>query len=158
MLNDLKVTDDSHKQEEPSIECFRCGICCSRYQVRLTQAEAKCIANELGILWEKFIENYTDHHWPGTESFLLRRNQETCIFLRQDKVREITSCFIHPFRPASCREWKPSQYRAECQEGLHKYWRLKVSPKGKLKGNQVSIQRFQAFLESLKNNYHSRKR
>jgi Fe-S-cluster containining protein len=146
----LKVTDNSNEQEESSIECFRCGICCSRYQVRLNQIEAKRIASELGIPWKEFITNYTDRRWPGAESFLLRHNHGACIFLSPDKVAEITTCLIYPFRPSSCQKWRPSQYRTECQEGLHKYWGLNISPDGKLKGNITSIRRFQTFLKSLK--------
>jgi Fe-S-cluster containining protein len=150
MLDILKDTDGIREQKEPLIECFRCGICCSRYQVRLSLVEARRIANELVISWEKFLEKYTDHHWPGTRSFLLTQSHGTCIFLKQGKAGKSTSCLIHQFRPSSCREWKPSQYRPECKEGLDKYWGLKVSPEGKLQGNKVNIKRFQAFFKSPK--------
>ena len=158
MSDILKDTDGSCGQQESLIECFRCGICCSRYQVRLSLAEVQHIADELAISREEFVEKYTDYRWPSTKSFLVRQNRGACIFLRHDTDGNITSCLIHTFRPASCRKWKPSQYQTECQEGLYKYWGLKVSPDGKIKGNKSSIQRFQAFLKSLKHRPYSRER
>jgi len=146
----LKVTDNSNEQEKSSIECFRCGICCSKYQVRMSLVEAKRIAAELGIPWKEFIANYTDQRWPGAESFLLRHEHGACIFLKHDKIEKMTGCLIYPFRPSSCQEWRPSPHRAECQEGLHKYWGIKISLDGKLKGNRTTIRRFQTFLKSLK--------
>ncbi len=151
MLDVSKDVDNADEKKEPSIPCFRCGICCSRYQVGMSPAEAQRIADELGISWEKFIEGYTDRRWPGTKSFLLCQSRGTCVFLKSDEGSNNTSCLIHPFRPSSCREWTASQYRPECQEGLYKYWGIKVNPGGKLQGTKVRMQRFQSFLRSLDN-------
>lgn len=131
--------------EEPT--CFRCGVCCTKYQVNLSMVEARHIADELGIEWNKFLEEHTDHSWPGTYSLLLRQVNGACIFFKQvDECRKAT-CLIHTFRPASCRDWTPGMQRRECQEGLTKYWGLTVYPSGKLKGQEERIKRFQSFLQ-----------
>lgn len=149
MSDVLKDTDGNGKQEESSIPCFRCGVCCSRYQVRMSLIEAHRIADELGVSWDEFVERYTDRYWPGTESFLLRHSNGACIFLKPDEDSNIASCLIHPFRPSSCREWNSSQYHPECQEGLNKYWGLKISPEGNLQDTNDRIKRFQSFWKSL---------
>ena len=149
MLNMLKDNDGASEQEETLIPCFRCGICCTRYQARLSLTEARRINEELEISWEEFVEGYTDLNWPGTESFLIRHSTGACIFLKHEEGSSVAICLIHPFRPSSCRDWNPSQYRPECQEGLNNYWGLKISPAGKFQGAQHKIQRFQSFLESL---------
>jgi hypothetical protein len=61
----------------------------------------------------------------------------------------MTHCLIQPFKPSSCREWKPSLYRRECREGLVKYWQLTVSRSGQLGGAQEKLRDFHSFIESL---------
>ena len=129
--------------------CFRCGICCRRYQVRLSLTEARRIAHELGMSWDDFASQYLDKRWPGTKSLLLRQSHGACPFLEQEEDSAIASCRIHAFRPSSCREWAPGVHRPECQQGLAQYWGLRVDAQGKLKGTALKQQRFQAFLESL---------
>jgi Fe-S-cluster containining protein len=148
----LAVMDDADvagSQEEPLLSCFRCGICCTKYQVRIDMVEARSIADELGIPWGKFQEEYLDQRWPGAESFLLRRHDGACVFFEQDKDSHVATCVIHHFRPSSCRDWTASQHRRECQEGLDKYWGLKVSAEGRLQGTRSKIQKFQFFSKSL---------
>ncbi len=131
------------------IPCFRCGICCRRYQVRLSLVEARRIAHELGMIWDDFASQYLDKRWPGTESMLLRQSHGGCLFLEQEEGSAIASCHIHAFRPSSCREWTPGVSRPECQQGLEKCWGLQVDDQGKLKGSRANRQRFQVFLKSL---------
>lgn len=145
----MKDTDGDGEQEEPLIPCFRCGICCIKFQARMNLVESKHIADKLGISWDEFTDRYLDPRWPGAESFLLNQSNGACVFLEHDEGSNISSCLIHPFRPTSCREWMPSQYHPECQEGLDKCWGLKVSSEGKLQGTEDRIQRFQSFWESL---------
>ena len=45
-------------QVEPLIACFRCGICCTEYQVNLSLAEGQRIAGRLGLVWEEFLNRY----------------------------------------------------------------------------------------------------
>lgn len=150
MLAVIDDADVSSSQEEPLLPCFRCGICCTRYQVRLSLVEARCISDEMEIGWDEFREAYLDPRWPGAESFLLRQANGACVFFEQSKDGHVATCLIHPFRPSSCRDWTASQYRRECQEGLDKYWGLKVSDEGKLQGTRGKILEFQSFLESLR--------
>lgn len=137
------------KQRGPFLPCFRCGVCCTKYQVRLSLVEARRIADGLGVGWEEFLGRYVDRRWPGAESFLLRRRDGACVFLEGEEDSNKTSCLIHPFKPSACREWTSSLYRRECREGLAKRWELTVSPWGTFQGTEERIQRFQSFLESL---------
>jgi hypothetical protein len=57
-------------KEEVSTTCFLCGVCCTKYQIRLTFIEARRIANELGLTWEEWLDMYTSQGWPRSDSFL----------------------------------------------------------------------------------------
>ena len=132
-----------------SLPCFCCGICCVRFQVRLSLAEAQSIADELGITRGEFISKYADPRWPGTDSFLLRQDDGACVFLAPETGSKQRHCRIHSFRSLACRDWTPSLYRRECQEGLARYWGLAVSPRGKLRGPGGKIRSWQQFLKAL---------
>jgi hypothetical protein len=132
-----------------SVPCFRCGVCCAKYDVRVTLTEAQDIADELCCPWEEWLERYTNHSWPGSESFLLRHSGGACVFLEHVGGSNITRCIIQPFKPLACREWNSSLYHRDCQEGLIKYWRLTISPLGQLHGSDYDLERFHSFLESL---------
>lgn len=106
--------------EELSNPCSRCGVCCTKYQVRLGLAEAQHIAYKLGIGWDEWLNLYTDRRWPGTASFLLRHCNGACVFLEQTKVHNVTLCLIQSFKPSACRDWMPSLYQHDCREGLIK--------------------------------------
>jgi len=103
---------------EATIACFRCGVCCTRYQPSVTLAEAETIATALGISLDTFLDRYTDDSWPGSEYCLLDTYNDACVFLKHDKENKVASCRIHPVRPQACREWAASLSRKECQEGL----------------------------------------
>ena len=129
------LSDDSGslcEQMEQSIPCLRCGECCREYQVRLDLMEARRIADGLGIMWDKFLERYTDQAWPGTSSFLIRRENGACAFLEHLDEDKPACCRIHDFKPTSCREWSPGLYRSECRTGLSKHWGLAVSSSGQI--------------------------
>ena len=49
-----------NEPKELSIPCFRCGVCCTRYQVRLSLVEARQIADELGFDWDEWLDRYVD--------------------------------------------------------------------------------------------------
>jgi Fe-S-cluster containining protein len=136
-------------KEVVSTPCFRCGVCCTKYQVYLTLIEARRIADELGLTWEEWVDRYTSQSWAGSDSFLLRRCNGACVFLERVKDNNITRCLIQPFKPSACREWNPSLYQRDCQEGLAKYWGLTVSPLGQPEGTDQDRRRFLSFLESL---------
>ena len=136
-------------EEVVSTLCFRCGVCCTKYQVHLTLIEARRIADESGLTWEEWLDRYTSQSWPGSDSFLLCRCNGACVFLERAEGSNITRCLIQPFKPSACGEWNPSLYRRDCQEGLAKYWGLTVSPSGQLEGPDHNLRRFHSLLESL---------
>ena len=114
----IQVNEHSGGAKELSIPCFRCGVCCTRYQVCLGLVEARQIADELGLDWDEWLDLYVDRRWPGTDSFLLNHRNGACIFLEQTEARNLTRCLIQSFKPSACREWMPSLYRRDCQDGL----------------------------------------
>lgn len=101
----------------PAIECFRCGICCTRYQSPLTPEEVETIAKELGLSPSDFLSKYVQITVAG---YLLRQTEKGCIFLNWEEEEVTANCSIYPFRPKACRHWLPSLSRRECQEGLKK--------------------------------------
>ena len=101
----------------PPIECFRCGICCTRYQPQLSSEEAATIAKGLGMSTEDFLARYAQFTNVG---YLLRNSEKGCVFLSWEEDGARASCSIYPFRPEACRHWIASLSRHECQEGLTK--------------------------------------
>lgn len=147
----LSMFEDGESNGElgaPFFPCFRCGECCKKYRARLSLAEAREIANRLGIAWAEFSETYLENCWPEAQSFTIARRNGCCIFLRSDDCFK-SSCAIHGFKPLSCREWNPSLFRKECQEGLRRHWGLRVSPSGRLEGADDNLRDFRLFLQSL---------
>ena len=114
------ANERGYKPKESSLPCFRCGVCCTRYQVLLSLVEAQQIANELGLAWDEWLDLYVDRRWPGNDSFLLRHCNGACVFLGRIEAHNVTCCLIQSFKPSACREWAPSLYRRDCQEGLIK--------------------------------------
>jgi len=134
--------------EKGKLTCFRCGVCCRRYQVRLSSPEAQHLAENLQVSLNEFIHQYTDSHWPDTETFLLRHHQGSCIFLENTTGGLETRCLIHPFRPQDCREWMPALTQPECQQGLTP-WKLTVNAVGELTGSEEDLVRFHSFIKGL---------
>ncbi len=99
----------------PPIECFCCGICCTRYQPPLIPEEVETIAGGLGLSAEDFLSRYAQLTNVG---YLLRQSERKCIFLSWEEGGAKASCSIYSFRPEACRNWVPSLSRPECQAGL----------------------------------------
>ena len=112
-------TLDGHKHQvretRPPIECFRCGICCTRYQPPVTPEEAETIAKGLGLSTEDFLSEYAQLTNVG---YLLRHSEKGCVFLSWEEDGTRANCRIHPFRPEACRNWIASLSRVECRKGL----------------------------------------
>ena len=134
---------------EITIPCFRCGVCCTRYQPPVSLTEARAIAGVLSISLADFLDRYIDDSWPGSEYYLIDAYDNACVFLKRSAGSKVASCRIHPVRPQACREWVPGLSRKECQQGLTRYWGLTVSPSGELIGTESSIRAFRRFLKSL---------
>ena len=145
-----EIFEENGRVSSP-IACFRCGICCTEYQVNLSLEEGQRIAGELGITWEAFLDSYVDKSWPGIRNFLLCKRNGACVFLERVEGSRVTSCRIHSFRPSSCIDWVPGLFRWECQKGLADYWGLAVSPSGHLQGSAQKVREFHELLESLAN-------
>ncbi len=131
------------------IHCFRCGICCVKYQVRLGLLEARRICDGLEMPWVEFSNRYLDRYYFGGGTFLIRRNHEGCVFLR-DAGDRTTYCAIEMFKPLSCIEWSPGLDRRECREGLQKRWGLIVGDEYQLIGTEERLRDFFHLLEKLK--------
>ena len=104
--------------EQTPIPCFRCGICCTRYQAPLEPEDIENIASALGISSSDCISGYA-LKVPIKEGYLLKHTAKGCVFLTWDED-EKARCTIYPSRPKACREWTPSLSRPECLEGLAK--------------------------------------
>lgn len=138
-----------HRAVSPTVPCFHCGVCCSKYQVHLKLAEAQSIAHKLGVAWKEFVDKYTDPRWPAVDTFLLRNVGGACVFLRRPAGEHGgTACLIQAFKPAACREWTASLHQPECQEGLARDWGLAVSPSGRIEGPDTQARRFYLFLQA----------
>jgi len=135
--------------EELAFVCFRCGICCSGYQVQMSVPEAKELADRLGVGWQSFSDNYLDHRWPGRDTVVLRHDNFKCIFLDQEPGCVFGLCRIHQFKPIACMAWRASPDRKECRQGLSRYWNLTVNEFGKLQGSPDDIKCFRTFVRSI---------
>ena len=128
--------------------CFRCGECCTRYQVLLGDNELRQMAEYLGISPVEFRKEYTDPRWPVSEKYLLRhRANGGCIFLVHQGKEAL--CSIHVAKPQACRDWSPSLSRKECTAGLARVWGLAASEAGELCGAEHDKQAFSEYLRSI---------
>jgi Fe-S-cluster containining protein len=106
----------SPNEERQPIECFRCGVCCIFYYPQLSPEEVERIAGNLHITSQEFIARYVKVTKIG---YLLQQTRHGCIFLDWEKNGKAL-CKIHSFRPDACRNWVPTLFRRECQDGLTK--------------------------------------
>jgi len=123
--------------------CFRCGICCTRYDVPVTFEEAHKLADFLKIDWQTWLSNYTNPAWPGVRSMLLVRLGGECVFLTKPLEDNSRVCLIHSVRPAACRDWQAGIDKIDCRNGLAKSFGLSVSDSSKITGNQKDIDIFE---------------
>jgi Fe-S-cluster containining protein len=140
---------ENDEKGEPAFPCFRCGICCSGYQIYMNRAEAQILAKNIGVTWQVFIDCYLDPRWPGTETLVVRHNAGKCPFLDQPADSIFGLCRIHEFKPFCCHQWQASLDRKECRQGLSRYWNLSVGENGELEGSPEDILCFQTLIESL---------
>jgi Fe-S-cluster containining protein len=128
--------------------CFRCGECCSRYQVLLDKEEEIRLSEYLDMPLGEFIGKYTDPRWPGIDRYLIKQISGKCVFLKS-KGNEFL-CSIHEVKPRPCQEWSPGLSRIECRSGLRKCWNVIAADDGKtISGSVYDVEAFQKFLDSL---------
>jgi uncharacterized protein len=130
-----------------NISCLCCGTCCRKYQPRLTADEVRLISAKLEISAETFIKDYTDHRWPGTESFLLIHKNDACLFLQNDTARNISLCSIHAFKPACCWDWDCGIEKPECQQGLKTKFGINVDASGKVEASPEQLNQLKEHLQ-----------
>ncbi len=131
-----------------STACFRCGECCTRYQVLLDGFEIEQVAGYLGITIESVKADYTDPRWPVPGKFLLRhRDNGGCIFLVRHGKEAL--CSIHIAKPKACRDWTPALSRKECNLGLARVWGLAANENGGLCGAEHDRAAFMEYLRSI---------
>jgi len=106
------------------IPCFRCGVCCQRWQPLITRQEAEAIAAHLGLPTEQFLSRYARPYPLQEDTHILRHNETGCAFLRYDGG--LAACAIHQFKPLACRAWQAALGRKECREGLQRMARQRV--------------------------------
>lgn len=144
----MTTASDGEQEARFSTVCFRCGECCTRYQVLMDEPEMKQVAEFLGISPEKLKEEYTDLRWPVPGKFLLRhRDNGGCIFLVHHGKE--TLCSIHITKPQACRDWTPAFSRKECSLGLARIWGLAMNEAGKLCGSEADKVAFTEYKRSI---------
>lgn len=142
------IPHDSGQKDSPFV-CFRCGVCCVKYQAPLSFREVKLIAGALDLPLDVFLDRYVDEPRYGPEAFLLVHCDGACVFLERNEGSALASCGMHSIKPSACSEWLPGSDQKECREGLAQYWGLTLSPEGQLEGPAEKIRDFYAFLESM---------
>ena len=104
-------------ENRKAVPCFRCGLCCTYFLIKLTNQDIRVLAQGLGLTRREFMGKFVKKTPVGP---VLRQKGNDCIFLDQDETRAVSGCSVYPFRPEVCRNWVPSLSRSECQEGLRR--------------------------------------
>jgi Fe-S-cluster containining protein len=142
------MSQDSEPEPEQASACFRCGECCTRYQVLLDSGEMERLASYLGISVANLRADYTDPHWPVPGKYLLRhRDNGGCIFLVHRGKEAL--CSVHAAKPKACRDWSPALSRKECSAGLARVWGLAANANGELCGAEHDKEVFREYLKSI---------
>ena len=112
----MTETDDVTEHEPEPMECRRCGVCCTIYQPILDNQEVQVVADYLNMDIAAWIEKYTDPRWGSSRNYLVQHVNGACAFLQRDGA--VTTCTVHPARPACCRDWQASPEKKECRTGM----------------------------------------
>jgi Fe-S-cluster containining protein len=107
--------NNSNPQGEP-MECRRCGVCCTRHQAYVRQAEMQRIIAFLGITEMEWSKQYEDPRWEYNDYRLIIHINGACAFLRYENG--LAACSIYPVRPACCSDWQPGAEKRECRQGI----------------------------------------
>jgi len=130
------------------LPCIRCGVCCTVYQVRISPAEARAIAEHMDLERWDWVGRYCDPRWHDTRSHLIRHDDGGCVFLTRS-AGGVSLCSIYEVRPEACRDWAAGVFKPACRDGLKRFWQLEVSEDGRLQGSAASVARLDTFLRSL---------
>lgn len=119
ILLGLRTTDGNEVRfgtPAQAVPCFRCGLCCTDYLVKLSNRDIALLARGLGISKAELLRKYVKKTPVGP---VMRQNGRECVFLRRDEGGA-SSCSVYEFRPEVCRNYAPSLLRPECQDGLRR--------------------------------------
>ena len=119
MLLGLKTLDgQEHWFGTPArtVPCFRCGLCCIGFLVKLSGKDINLLSRGLGISKPDLLRKYVRKTPVGP---VLRQDGDDCVFLAHED-RTPAGCSVYAFRPEVCRSWVASLFRPECQEGLRR--------------------------------------
>lgn len=92
-------------------ECQKCGACCSKYTVCVTDSDAKRIINSYGSSPHSFltgvqVPDSVAHTYAGIPRFIGDRGRELVLALKEKNGRCIFNegvCKVYPARPLNCR-------------------------------------------------------
>jgi Fe-S-cluster containining protein len=101
-----------------TMECRRCGVCCTRHQASVSPEELRRIITFLGITADDWEKLYNDAWWRFANYRLIRHIDGACAFLRY--TGDLASCAVYSVRPACCVDWQPGPEKRECREGKAK--------------------------------------
>ncbi|MEM9251591.1 MAG: YkgJ family cysteine cluster protein [Planctomycetota bacterium] len=90
-----------------SFTCTQCGNCCTGPSgfVRFTNAEAKAMADRLGLTVADFRKRYTRQVAGRPSLTEIKRGRDyDCVFLTRDEHGK-AGCSIYEVRPKQCRTW-----------------------------------------------------
>ena len=101
------------------VPCFRCGLCCTDYLVKLSGEDIALLARGLGTTRAALFRKHVKKTPVGP---VLRQSGRECVFLDREETGA-TRCGVYAFRPEVCRNYLPSLLRHECQQGLRRLGR-----------------------------------
>jgi Fe-S-cluster containining protein len=131
------------------IPCFRCGVCCREFDVRVTAGEVTQIAGSLHLELEAFLQGFTYHPKYWSDIYLLKKVDEHCVFLEEGRNPHEFLCSIHAFKPSSCWQWTPSLDRRQCITGLQQYWKLTADASAQFTGSDQDLKAFKTYIEKI---------
>jgi Fe-S-cluster containining protein len=103
-------------QTAAPIPCFRCGVCCVKWQPLLGPPEIRRLSDELGVTTRTFKRRYTRPYPLRRGWHQLLDSGAGCVFLSWEDG--VSGCSIHAVRPQVCRDWQAGLDRRECLQGL----------------------------------------
>ena len=106
------------REDAKSMECRRCGVCCTVHQAFVTGEDMERITAYLVINKDEWLREYDDPRWRYSQYRLIRHVNGACAFLRHEDG--LAACSIQPVKPKCCQDWRPGPDRKECLEGRKK--------------------------------------
>jgi Fe-S-cluster containining protein len=146
-------TLDGHKysfgEKADPLPCFRCGLCCTGYLVKLTSRDIRALSHHLGITTSGFVREYTRRIPLG---LVLKQTDDMCVFLSYEQDTTSAGCAVYASRPEVCQSFVPSLHRGECLAGLKKLGKSQaILPATEIYPSQDDTARLYSILKSNQN-------